>query len=235
MENWLFDPTTEFYLWGQAHLWTIIISATLLVMLYIGRHRFQSKRKIIRLTVGILLLISRITLDIWYVTTGQWSVTHALPLELCSIASLVCSIMLLTNSRFLFEIFYFIALGGAIQAIVTPELGFGFPQYRYIQFFLDHTLLIAAPLILIWYYHYTITWKSLIYSFVALNLMAALVFGLNLLFNSNYMFLMHKPDTASLIDYLGPHPYYLLALEGIVLTVFTLLYLPFLFRKIKKP
>lgn len=234
MPNWLYHPSSEFILWGVAHLWTIVFSLALLVALYFGRHQFYTRRRTIRLTVGISLLISRITLDIWYVATGQWDITGALPLELCSIASLACAVMLLTKSRFLFESFYFIALGGAIQAIITPELGFGFPQYRYLQFFFDHTLLMAAPLILIWLYHFTVTWQSLIKSFITLNVIAAVVFGLNLLFSSNYMFLIRKPSSPSLLDYLGPYPYYLLSLEGIVLIVFTVLYIPFLYQQIKK-
>src|SRR5699024_19326 len=129
---------------------TIGIGILLIVSLYLGRHFLHPYRKMIRIIVGCMLIGSRITLDIWYVMTGEWSLHTSLPLELCSIASLVCGIMLLINSRFLCEIFYFIAIGGAIQAIITPALDFGFPQYRYIQFFLDNFLLITAPLLWIW-------------------------------------------------------------------------------------
>jgi uncharacterized membrane protein YwaF len=38
---------------------------------------------------------------------------------------------------------------------------------------------------------------------------------------------MEKPPTASLIDVLGPWPWYLLALEGIAFVIFFILYLPF--------
>src|SRR5699024_4277743 len=99
----------------------------------------------------------------------QWYVSSSLPFELCSIASIMCAIMLLTKSKVLFEVFYFIAIGGAIQAILTPELLLGFPQYRFIQFFLDHTLLIMAPLIMISLYNYTITFKSFIKFFLTLK------------------------------------------------------------------
>src|SRR5699024_4941958 len=120
-----------------------------IIALFIFRKPLVPYRRYIRLTAGWTLLISRISLDYWYISTGQWFASSSLPFELCSIASIVCAIMLLTKSKFLFEIFYFIAIGGAIQAILTPELLFVFPQYRYIQFFLDHTLLILAPLIMI--------------------------------------------------------------------------------------
>src|SRR5699024_5271843 len=92
-----------------------------------------------------------------------------------------------------------------------------------------HFLLITAPLILIWFYRYQVTWLSVLKAFMTINFIAAIVFICNILFSSNYMFLMHKPTTASLLDVLGPYPFYILSLEVIVILVFTLLYLPFLF------
>ncbi|MNC26259.1 Integral membrane protein [compost metagenome] len=38
------------------------------------------------------------------------------------------------------------------------------------------------------------------------------------------MFLQHKPDTPSLLDLLGPYPYYLLVEEGIALFMFVVMY-----------
>ena len=59
------------------------------------------------------------------------------------------------------------------------------------------------------------------------NVYLLVVTGINLLIDSNYMFTLHKPPTASLFDVLGPWPIYLLAAEGIAAVVFLLLYLPF--------
>jgi len=56
------------------------------------------------------------------------------------------------------------------------------------------------------------------------------VFGLNMLLGSNYMYLAHKPATASAIDFLGPWPLYLLWLELIALALFLLMALPFVKR-----
>src|SRR5699024_2244765 len=192
----------EFQMWDMTHLITIVFALTIILALFVFRKSLYPYRNTIRITVGWLLMISRLSLDIWYISTDQWSVKSSLPLELCSIASIMCAIMLLTKNKSLFEVFYFIALAGAIQAIVTPDLNFGFPQFRYIQFFLDHFLLIAAPLIMISLYNFKITHQSLIKSFMTLNGIAAIVFSINIIFSSNYMFLSHKPNSASLLDFL---------------------------------
>lgn len=233
MNNWFYNPNVQFHMWGTSHLMTIFVLLFLIIGLFLYKSSLIPYRHIIRITVGSLLIISRISLDIWYVRTGLWDIKSSLPFELCSIASLVCGIMLLTKNYHLFESFYFIAIGGAAQAIITPDLYFGFPQYRFLQFFMDHFLLVLAPLIMISLYHYTITVKSLLKAFVTINMIAAVVFTVNFFLSSNYMFLRHKPNAASLLDVLGPYPWYLLSLEAITLIMFFILYVPFIRKKFR--
>jgi len=210
---------------------TILIIILLLISIYKARALLIRYRDSLRIFVGMSLIISRMTLDVWYVTTGTWSASHSLPLELCSIASLAAGIMLLTKNRSLFEVVYFIGIGGAIQAILTPNLHFGFPQFRFIQFFTDHFLLILAPLLMIWLYNYTVTKMSIVKTFISINVLALIIWMINYIISANYMFLRHKPNTTSLLDFLGPYPVYLLSLEIITIIVFILLYVPFMKRK----
>lgn len=234
MNNWFYNPNVPFHMWSLSHLLTISTIIVLIVCVFIFRKRLTPFRRPIRISVGLLLIISRLSLDLWYVTTDQWRIGSSLPLELCSIASLLAAIMLLTKNKFLLEVLYFIAIGGAMMAILTPDLYFGFPQYRFFQFFIDHFFLILAPLLMIWFYNYHITLRSVLKSFLFLNAIAAVVFIINQLLSANYMFLREKPQGASLLDLLGPYPYYLLSLELITLILFFLFYLPLLINKTNK-
>jgi hypothetical integral membrane protein (TIGR02206 family) len=49
----------------------------------------------------------------------------------------------------------------------------------------------------------------------------------NRLTGGNYLFLSRKPEGGSLLDLLGPWPWYILSLEAVALLLFTILYLPF--------
>lgn len=227
MTDWFYNPDVQFNMWGTSHLLTIGIIIVAFISIFIFRKQLTPFRRQIRIVAGWLLILSRLSLDTWYIVTEQWTAQSSLPLELCSIASLLAGMMLLTKNKFLFEVLYFIAIGGAIMAILTPDLFFGFPQYRFLQFFSDHFLLILAPLLMIWLYDYQLTWQSVIKSFVFLNGLAAIVFVVNLFLSANYMFLREKPIGASLLDLLGPYPFYLVTLELIALFLFILLYLPF--------
>jgi len=54
-----------------------------------------------------------------------------------------------------------------------------------------------------------------------------LIFFVNLWLGSNYLFVAHKPATASVLDMLPPWPYYILYIEAIGVVLTLLLYLPF--------
>lgn len=227
MFNWYFNPDITFQMWSTEHVITFFLILFFISCLFLFKEKLYHYRRLIRLTVGWGLIVSRISLDIWYILTDEWTLISSLPLELCSIASLLCGIMLLTKNRFLCEVFYFIAIGGAMQAILTPDLDFGFPQYRFFQFFIDHLLLILAPLIMILFYHVHITIKSLFKSFIVINGIALIIFIINKIIGANYMFLIAKPKGESLLDVLGPYPYYILSLELVTLIIFFILYIPF--------
>jgi len=64
-------------------------------------------------------------------------------------------------------------------------------------------------------------WWALLY----LNIYAGLVGILNVFFDANYMYLCRKPQGASLLDYLGPWPVYILSGEVVAIVLFTLLWL----------
>jgi uncharacterized membrane protein YwaF len=55
----------------------------------------------------------------------------------------------------------------------------------------------------------------------------ALVALVNHLTGGNYMFIARRPAFPSLIDYLGPWPWYVAAMYGIGVMAFVVVYLPF--------
>ena len=56
---------------------------------------------------------------------------------------------------------------------------------------------------------------------------ALLIYPVNLLLGSNYLFLVQKPAQPSLLDFFGPWPWYLAGLVALAVGVCVALYLPF--------
>ncbi|WP_096154852.1 MULTISPECIES: YwaF family protein [Bacillus] len=227
--NPFFDPSNasnSSIFFSTSHIVVLGVMCILISLLYIFRKQKWMKSKI-RWAILLLLIITELGLNIWYFSTDYWNVMYTLPFQLCSISIYLCVWMLLFKQKLIFEMVYFLGLGGATQALLTPELFFDFPHFRFLHFFIAHICIILAVLYMVWVEKYKITFSSLWKAFLCLQIVAAFVFLINKWTLGNYMFLARKPENPSLIDLLGPYPWYILSLQAVVLVVFFLLYLPF--------
>ena len=138
--------------------------------------------------------------------------------------------MLITKSYAIFELAYFMGIGGALQALLTPDAGtYGFQHFYLNQFFIAHGSIVIASAYMAIVEGYIPTWVSIKKVFVFMNIFMVLVTVINLVIGSNYLYTLHKPNAPTLLDYLGPWPLYILSAEGVALIMFLLLYLPYMF------
>ncbi|KEO82395.1 TIGR02206 family membrane protein [Tumebacillus flagellatus] len=206
----------------------LILLAVLLLCFQRAKLREPAANRAFRFTLAALLLVSELSLESWQAYEGAWTLDFSLPLQLCSLSLLLAVVMLLTKSYRVFEFMFLAGLGGALQAILTPDLGhYAFPHFRTFEFFVGHGAVVVACFFMVFVEGYRPTAGSIWRSLAALNVVALVVYALDLLTGGNYMFLTHKPDNASLLDFLGPWPWYILSLEGVALAMHLLLWAPF--------
>lgn len=220
------DP---FVLFGRPHLAALGLVAALnlgfvVVRLARGKHEYP----LVRASLAAVLLANEFTWHAWNWHYRQWSIDTMLPLHLCSLNIFLSSIMLLTRSYRLYEIIYFTGIGGALQALLTPDLGIhGYPHYRFFQTFISHGALVSAALYMTLVEGYRPTWGSVKRVIIIMPGYMALVGVVNWLTGGNYLFLARKPSFPTLLDLLGPWPWYILGVIGIGVTVISALYIPF--------
>ncbi|QGS67861.1 hypothetical protein CV093_01195 [Oceanobacillus sp. 143] len=89
---------------------------------------------IIRWSLFSVLVLSEVSYQIWTATNGIWSLSEYIPLHLCGIASIIGAIALASLNQRLIVISFFIGFIPAFLAIITPELPYDFPQFRFLQF-----------------------------------------------------------------------------------------------------
>jgi conserved hypothetical integral membrane protein TIGR02206 len=179
------------------------------------RLRHGSRSRIAAAVMAALLAGLETALYVTYTIQGEWSV-WSLPFELCTMTLWLSVIMLLTRSRFLYSIVVYLGTLGALQAMLTPDLVQTFPHFRYFHFFLGHIGIIAASVYMTAVEGMRPTLRSLPIAVLALHLLAIPGAIMNAIAGTNYMFLARKPEGGSLLDLLGPWPWYLLELEPIV-------------------
>jgi hypothetical integral membrane protein (TIGR02206 family) len=217
----------EFGLFSPPHLLAILAIVLVNVSMVLWLKRAEVARKPVRYCLAGLLIAQEITLHLWYAYAGQWSPSQSLPLHLCGAAVILSVIVLVSKSYPLYELTYFWGFGGAIQALLTPNMTYGFPHYRFWQFFVSHGAIVTASVLMTFVEGYRPTVRSIWRTFAITNAYMIVVAGLNLILDGNYLFICYKPDTPSLLDYLGPWPWYILSLEVVGILSFLVYYAPF--------
>lgn len=189
----------------------------------------DATKRSIRYTLAIGLWLDEILWHIWNYAEGQWTVQTMLPLHICSLMIWLSGFMLIFKSYRIYEFGYFLGLGGATQILLTSYVPMElFVQYQYFQIFISHGLLITSVIYMTIVEGFRPTWGSYLRAVIGTNIYMAVLFPLNLLIGSNYMFLAYKPkEFASLLDILPPWPDYIIHMEILGILTWLLLYLPF--------
>lgn len=154
-----------------------------------------------------------------------------LPLQLCDVAILVTAAALWTRRPLLVELAYFWGLAGTIQALFTPDLPYHFPTYPYFQYYVAHGGVVAAALVLVVGLKIRPRPWSVVRIAALTIAYAALVGLVDAVSGADYMYLRAKPASATLLDVLGPWPWYLLSATGIGVVLLAILDAPFRLRR----
>ena len=133
----------------------------------------------------------------------------ALPLQLCDAAIFIAAAALILRKQLLVEVTYFWGLAGTIQAVITPDLPQHFPSFPFFQYYVAHGGIVAAALFLVvglgrW------PRRDAVLRVASITIVYALLVGaIDAATGANYMYLRSKPASASLLDLLGPWPFYI--------------------------
>lgn len=130
----------------------------------------------------------------------------------------------------LYELVYFWGLAGTLQAILTPDLPYRFPDLMYTVYYINHGLIVGI-------FYTTIVFRlrptlrsvgriyllTLAYTFL-------FVAPLNMVLDTNFLYLRQKPAGASMLDFLGPWPWYIASASIVALVSYLFYYSPFWIR-----
>lgn len=220
----------DFTMFSASHFTVLAILIMLVVCLYIFKEQLKSSNwRKPELGIAVFLLLLETMYHVWMIVNGNWQLSHAIPLELCSISLFLAIILLITEKKLVYEILLFTGLLGASQALFTPYLHFDFPHFRFFHFFMTHLLIFCIPLYFTWVKGYRPSIYSVGKTMLFLNILMPFVMIINRLTGGNYLYLSHKPESASLLDLLGPYPWYIVTLELLAFSLSIVIW--FLLRK----
>ena len=198
------------------------------------RRLSADKRKIVLTALGTYIFLQEMIKNLALILLGEFSWGY-LPFHLCGINILLIAFDVIKQSKIVRSFLYYFAIPGAMLALMFPNWN-EMPVWNFFHLhsFTIHILLVLYPLLLVTTGQVSTDLKSALKGGVLLVAIAIPVYGLNLLWDTNFMFLM-RPDSGNPLELfeklLGSHLWGFPILLPIVLLV---MYAPIFLLKKRK-
>jgi len=202
----------DFTLFSVPHVITFLLFLVTCFILIHYRTSLKPYQAVIKWSLFIILIVCEVSHHVWLIMTKQWEVAD-LPLQLCSLSTFLCLYLFLKGNQKIFQLLFFIGLLPPILSMVTPELEYQFPHYRFLKYFLHHS---AIPLAVLYFLHfegYRLPKKAIITSFVTINIIAVPIFFINQLLDTNFFFLANPSEAKTILSFFGSGIWYYINLE----------------------
>jgi hypothetical integral membrane protein (TIGR02206 family) len=159
----------------------------------------EKKRKTVLTVLGAYIFIQEMVKNLVVYLAGEFSWGY-LPFHLCGINILLIAFDIFKQTKVVRSFLYYFAIPGAMLALLFPNWT-EVPVWNFFHLhsFTIHILLVLYPLLLVTTGQADTDLKSAIKGVGLLVAMAIPVYGLNLLWGTNFMFLM-KPDKGNPLE-----------------------------------
>ncbi len=225
-----------FSTFGLTHLlWLLAFAVILTASIIVYKKLDANGKNKMRIILGALVFASEMIKNIVAIAIGDFGVGH-LPFHLCGISVVLISFDTVKPTKIVRYFLYYLGIPGALLALLFPNWTV-LPclNFFHIHSFTIHMLLVIYPLILIAGGEFLPDIKAMAKCILLLICLAIPIYFINLLCDTNFMFLM-EPETGNPLGlfekYLGSHLWGFPVLLPIVMFI---MYLPLILaKKLKK-
>jgi|TARA_B110000196_G_C21064192_1_gene623978 hypothetical integral membrane protein (TIGR02206 family) len=128
-------------------------------------------------------------------SSGAWTLKEDLPLHLCSVSAIICSVIFFVKKKqFLFEFLFYCGIIGGLVSILTPQITLYNDNYFfYIMFYFKHASIIIIPLVIMYRMKMKLGKYSWLKTFGGINILLAIVMPVNSVLGSNYLYVAKPP------------------------------------------
>ncbi len=225
----------RFETFGTQHLVVLgIFAVGLVVVVWFGRQvRGTEAEAWVSRVLAVGICCVTIPLQVMQFLPDEWSPRTSLPFQLCDLAWMFAVHALWTRSRLTSTVTYLWGITLTTQGMATPDLSSVWPEPRFIMFWAMHVLIVWGAVYLVLGLGILPTWATYRRTVAITLTWAVLVFTYNAVAGVNYGYLNGKPKGASMLDYLGPWPFYVAVEIVVVAAVWALLTWPWTRRAAK--
>ena len=215
----------RFEQYGPSH-WAVIavfaIGAVALV--WTGRRQTEHQARRLGRILGALTALVYAAILIYVLTPPT---LDSVPLQLTDLATVVGAYALWSQKQWAYALTYYWGLVLSMQALISPALQSpDFPHYQFLAFWAIHLMVVWAAIYLTWGRGMRPDWRDFRIAVTVTVGWAVVTFTFNRITGTNFGFLNRKPSTASLLDVMGPWPWYVFVGATLISVVWALMTWP---------
>ena len=228
-------PGLGFAHFGPCHLiWLAVFFLFVVGSSLFYRKLNESGRRTMRLVLACAILADEL-LKMTVLLLGGNYLARYLPLHLCSVNIFLIAWHAAKPNQMLDNFLYTVCMPGALFPLLTPTWHTLPPtSLMHIHSFTVHILLATYPIVLLVGGDIRPNLRQLPKSLGLLAVLTFAAYGANLLFDTNFMFLMEAPEGTPLVWFEQMFGSHLVGFPVIISILLLVLYAPFLFGK-RKP
>lgn len=218
-----------FSLFGTYHIgWLMIITITVILISQYFKKLDANKQKAFQQKVAWSILLLEISKMSYLLMKNEFSINY-LPLELCSFAIFAIFYHAYTDNVFVGEMLYNLFLPGAIAALLFCNWTHR-PIYEFLSLFsfIFHFTLVLYCMMVVYAGIVKPNRKRILSSLLFLAVTAPIIYQVNKIWNTNFMFL-NVPSPGSPLEPLENifgNPGYIFGLVCMVILLWTIMYIP---------
>jgi len=187
----------------------------------------ERKKRILIVSILVFVFLFQVAKVFIMKYKGVFDPTTDLPLHLCNMAPFFLLTAYFTKNRLAWSVIFLWIMSGTFQSLLTPTLHQSFPHYEWWRYWIIHAWLVTGSFYGIVVFGYRMQFKDIFIALLGLNILAFIIYLINIYLGSNYMYMQGKPDGKTLYNALWDWPQYIIQLEFLALFFFSLIYLPF--------
>jgi hypothetical integral membrane protein (TIGR02206 family) len=188
------------------------------------RHRGTPQEVVVRRGFAAASLLVVLAWQAYLLTPDVRHMRSSWPLGLSDIADYTAVFALWTRGLKTSAFTYYVGFTFTLMAIITPALTEPFPTVRWWGFWIRHIDVVWAAAYLVFGLGIRPTWRLYRTTVAALLVWAGVTYTFNVAMGTNYGYLVSRPSTASVLDLLGPWPWYVLGAISVILVVWAVIF-----------
>lgn len=203
----------------------VVALISILAVLTSARFFSKQQNRYVTYIMGMILIFSSVFSPLRVYLLGDWNIATDLPLHLCGISGLICAVIpFLKHKQRLFDFVFYTGIIGGIMSMLTPQMnGYDGSLFAYGEYYLRHSIILIMPIYMLQNLDMRLSKDSIVRTFLALNILLAIIMPLNFAIGGNYMYLAEAPQVDNPLV-IGEWPYYILWFEFFMVILLVLLF-----------